>query len=308
VSYAVLLGIGVGLGVLGAVSGLAPRRRDLSLALRLAESDLSIGDRIEELSFVRRRPGEALRFYAKRRLGSRMLGLGAFRPELMNALLQDLANTGRSVDDLAGDCILASGAGALGPFLLWAFLSLWGLPTPLTVPAWFGIAGALCCAIIPILVLRRRGEKARRCSRKLVGCYLDLVVLALAGGLGIEGALHSAALICETQMSRRLVRVMEEARDAGMTPWIALANLGRELGVSELEELAAAVNLAGTEGARVRETLASKAASIRRHELAESEVEANTVSERLFIPGVFMLLGFLVFIGYPAITRLTAGV
>jgi hypothetical protein len=68
-----------------------------------------------------------------------------------------------------------------------------------------------------------------------------------------------------------------------------------------------AVSLAGTEGARVRSTLAAKAASIRRHELADAETDANTITERLFIPGVLLLIGFVIFIGYPAVARLTAG-
>jgi Flp pilus assembly protein TadB len=141
----------------------------------------------------------------------------------------------------------------------------------------------------------------------MVGCFLDLVVLALAGGLGIEGALHAAAGISDSPVSLQLVGALDVARDSGDTPWEALAGLGRELGVTELVELASAVNLAGTEGARIKSTLAAKAASIRRHELAEAETDANTITDRLFIPGVLLLVGFLIFIGYPAVARLSAG-
>jgi tight adherence protein C len=74
-----------------------------------------------------------------------------------------------------------------------------------------------------------------------------------------------------------------------------------------LEELAAAVGLAGAEGARIRLTLAAKAKSIRQHDLAEAESDANAVTERLFLPGVFLLVGFLVFIAYPAVARISAG-
>ncbi len=80
-----------------------------------------------------------------------------------------------------------------------------------------------------------------------------------------------------------------------------------EIVVPELVELSLAVSLAGTEGARIKSTLAAKAASIRRHELADAEADANTISERLFIPGVLLLIGFMVFIGYPAIARLSSG-
>jgi hypothetical protein len=86
-----------------------------------------------------------------------------------------------------------------------------------------------------------------------------------------------------------------------------LDHLGRDIGVSELTELAAAVGLAGTEGARIRLTLAAKATSIRRHDLSAAEAKANTVTERLFLPGVFLLIGFLLFIAYPAVARISAG-
>ena len=108
-------------------------------------------------------------------------------------------------------------------------------------------------------------------------------------------------------MSRRIAAALSFARDRGDTPWRALSELGRNLQIDELVELGAAVGLAGSEGARIRPTLAAKAASIRRHELARAETDANTITERLFVPGAFLLVGFLLFIGYPAFARISAG-
>jgi Flp pilus assembly protein TadB len=203
--------------------------------------------------------------------------------------------------------VLSSLVGALLPFVAWALLSLRGIGMPLVLPIWVGLIGASVGAAFPVLVLRGQAKAARRQARRMVGCFLDLVVLALAGGLGIEGALHAAAAIGDTQVSNRMARCLDEARDAGRTSWEALERLGHELVVPELVELALAVSLAGTEGARIKSTLAAKAASIRRHELADAESDANTISDRLFIPGVLLLIGFLIFIGYPAVARLTAG-
>jgi Flp pilus assembly protein TadB len=137
--------------------------------------------------------------------------------------------------------------------------------------------------------------------------FLDLVVLGLGGGMGIESALFTAAQLGENAMSRRLVAELSLCRDAGEPPWEALERLGDALGIDELCELAATARLAGTEGARVRTTLAARAASIRRHELANEEAEANALTEKLFVPGAFLLVGFLLFIGYPAFTRITSG-
>jgi Flp pilus assembly protein TadB len=219
----------------------------------------------------------------------------------------ELALTGTSLEAVCGQAVLAAGvAGVLPPFC-WALTGLGGMHLSFIVPLWVSLVGSACGAAFPFMILRSEAKVAARCARRVVGTYLDLVVLCLAGGMGIEGALHAAAEVGVDPVSHRLAAALQLARDCGETPWSALAGLGEELGIGELSELAAAVGLAGTEGARIRATLSSKASSIRRHELADAETEANTVTERLFLPGVLLLVGFLLFIGYPAFSRIAAG-
>jgi Flp pilus assembly protein TadB len=154
----------------------------------------------------------------------------------------------------------------------------------------------------------RSESKARRHHvRVVVGTFVDLVVLSLAGGVGIEGALLAAAEISPDWAARRIARALHLARDTGEPSWEALSALGDELGVAELTELAATLQLAGTEGARVRQSLSARATSLRRHEQAEAESAANAMTERLFLPGALLLLGFLLFIGYPAVSRILTG-
>ena len=86
-----------------------------------------------------------------------------------------------------------------------------------------------------------------------------------------------------------------------------MERLGNELGVAELGELAASVGLAGSEGAKVRASLAAKAASLRSHQLAEAETTAQAATEKMSLPVVLLFAGFLCFIGYPAIERVLAG-
>jgi tight adherence protein C len=102
-------------------------------------------------------------------------------------------------------------------------------------------------------------------------------------------------------------RTLLTARDSGAAPWQALEALGRDLLIPELVELATTVQLAGTEGARIRDSLTARAGSLRRHEQADAESSANAMTERLFLPGALLLLGFLVFIGYPAFARILGG-
>ena len=125
--------------------------------------------------------------------------------------------------------------------------------------------------------------------------------------MGLEGALDAAAEVGEQRLIRRLRRGLAASRGAGQPPWLALEGLGRQGALEELCELAAALSLAGREGARIRATLAAKAASMRRRELAAAEAAANRATERLFLPGVLLLVGFLLFIGYPAMARIAVG-
>ena len=90
-------------------------------------------------------------------------------------------------------------------------------------------------------------------------------------------------------------------------PWGPLGRLGEELGIEELSELAATVALAGAEGAKVRATLAAKAASIRSHALANAQANAEAMSERMSLPVVVLFAGFLLFVGYPALAHVLEG-
>jgi len=118
--------------------------------------------------------------------------------------------------------------------------------------------------------------------------------------MGIESALEAASSVAGEASFLRIRRALDRARHAGRSPWEALGQLGAELGVNELEELAASLRLAGTEGARIRASLSAKSASLRRRQLADAQGRANATTERLFLPAIVLMLGFVVFLMYPA--------
>jgi Flp pilus assembly protein TadB len=299
----IMLGLGAGIGVVGLRTSLRSSKADLIVALSALDSEP-----FETKASVGNETTRDLRALARHRLGTGTGELLTRFPSFADKISHDLLAADTTLDVIAERCVLTGAAGALLPFLMWSFLSLMSVSVPIALPAWVGLLGAAAGVAIPLVTLRGQASRGRRHARRVVGCYLDLVVLALAGGLGIEGALHAAASISEAPVALKIVRSLDEARDAGRTPWEALAALGRDLGVAELVELSSAVSLAGTEGARIRATLAAKATSIRSHELSDAETDANTITERLFLPGVLLLVGFLIFIGYPAIARFSAGI
>ena len=155
-------------------------------------------------------------------------------------------------------------------------------------------------------LLRDEAERRRRAFRHALSSYLDLVNVLLAGGAGIETALHAAADAGDGWGYRTIRSELRRARLTGQSPWDTFAGLADRLGVTELAELAASVSLAGSHGARIRASLAAKADTLRGHQIAETEAAAEAATERMTVPVAVLLFGFLVFIAYPAIAQITS--
>ena len=150
----------------------------------------------------------------------------------------------------------------------------------------------------------RPGE-ARREFRQALATYLDLVITLIVGGAGVETALADASAVGSGPAFRQLRAALAAAPERREPPWRALGRLGRRLGVSGLEELAAAVTLAGENGASVSDTLAVKADALRDRELDEERADAERSSEAMSLPVVAMGLAFVVMVMFPALVRLT---
>lgn len=220
---------------------------------------------------------------------------------------QDLAVLGRSPEvHIAEKSTLALFGLLLVPTTS-ALLALGGAHVPLAIPLWGALLFAAAGFFVPDLGIRAEAQARRRDFRHALGAFLDLVVIALAGGGGVETALSDAATIGNGWAFDQIRHALDTARLAREPPWSALGRLGSELGVPELAELAASVSLAGTEGAKVRASLAAKAASLRTHELADAETAAQAATERMSLPVVVLFAGFLAFIGYPAIEHVLTG-
>ena len=64
---------------------------------------------------------------------------------------------------------------------------------------------------------------------------------------------------------------MEAAHLTRRPPWQTIGDLGEATGVTALQELSAALSLAGSEGARIKATLSARSAALSAHQLAEAE-------------------------------------
>jgi Flp pilus assembly protein TadB len=221
------------------------------------------------------------------------------------SLRQDLAVLGRSADAHLAEKATAAVAGLLLPSVVGVAFAVGGRPFPWGVPAGvaalFGVVGFL----LPDLTVKAEAKRSRAAFRHALSAYLSLVQVLLAGGAGVESALTDAAGVGHGWPFVALRRALKTARETRITPWEALGQLGADLQIVELTELADAVALAGTEGARVRQSLDAKAAALRVRQAQDAEAEANAATERMSIPGVLIAIGFILFVFYPALNQIT---
>lgn len=292
---AVLAGLGVAAGVLLALSGAFPAPAPIGRALaelhrdRLETAPEPDGSRLDRLLG---------RSWTDTPLGSR----------IVHAAAADLRVTGQTA---ASHLAQRAAFGLLG--LLWAPLfvlmaAAGGVRLGATFPLWLSAALAPLGLLYPALALRAAAAERRRAFRHALSAFLDVVAVSLASGRGVDTALHDGVRAGSGWPFAELEQALNEARFRGESPWAGLTRLSRAIDVPELAELAASAALAGNEGARVRSSLAAKAKAIRVRGLAEIEGAAQSATERMTLPIVLLMVGFIVFLGYPAVDRVITGI
>jgi Flp pilus assembly protein TadB len=295
----VLAGTLAGAGVF--VLGLAlhrPMTRGAGAPLALARLDQERARRRESVV-----PSSQQGFRLERAGRPLVRQLDALGLSLPGSLRADLSLTGRSLEMHLALSLLGALVGAFVPLVLAAFLTTVARVLPVTTPVFVALLGALIGSLLPTLQTMSRAAIRRRDFRHVVGSFLDLVALNLAGGRGVPEALMSAAGVSDGWAMVRLRDTLARARLQGVTPWSALGDLGEETGVAELRDLAAALELVADDGAKVRESLAARAASLRRRELADAEGRAQARSQSMLVAQLLLAVGFLVFLIYPAVVR-----
>ncbi|HWL41768.1 MAG TPA: type II secretion system F family protein [Ilumatobacter sp.] len=282
----ILSGGFVGAGVWLAWSGWSPARPPLAQTLaRLGQPLVEIAPERDNLDV---------------RIGTWARGLGPVE-RILATLRTDLRVLRRSPDEQAARLLLYTLCGLLwGPFVsggLWAL----GIPVPFAVPLWLALAGAVIGGVASIRPLRTQAQQRRRTFSVALGSFCDVCGMCLASGRGIDASIQTAAAAGSGWPFVELNTALRTGYMRGWTPWQALEQLAEECDFADLAELAAALSLAGDEGAAVRDTVASKARSIRERLTSSAERDAASVTERMAVPATFLLFGFVIFIGYPAI-------
>ncbi|MDI6104372.1 type II secretion system F family protein [Actinoplanes sp. NEAU-A12] len=220
---------------------------------------------------------------------------------------RDLATVDKPVDVHLAEQATATVFGLLMPPVFATLLALAGMAPGVTVPVLISLVLGVAGFLAPELSVRSDAAKHRAAFRDALSSFLDLVVISLAAGSGVDQALDEAASVGSGPAYAELRYALTEARLARVPPWDILAALGQRLAVAELQQLAATVGMAGTEGARVRSSLRSRAVALRDRQLTDAEGEANAATERMSLPIVALFGGFLIFLGYPALAAVLGG-
>lgn len=292
---ALLLGTGLGLGLWALVVGWLPPRPPLGAVLARVTTPPAPRPSAGVDPGV---PGWVARLARPAVTALQALGLprGPRR--------RDLAVLDRPISTHLTQQTTGAVAGLLTPLVAGLLATLGGLSPGVTLPVLAAPVLAATGFWVPELRVRAQARRARDEFRHGLSVYLDLVAISLAGGAGVHSALHDAARIGNGWAFTQIRRALDAAQLTRTTPWATLRQLGEHWDIPELAELAASVSLAGTEGARVRASLETKAAALRTHQLTDTETAAQAATERMSLPVVALFLGFLVFLGYPALIQI----
>jgi tight adherence protein C len=292
--------------VAGAVTGLAlfllifalmPRR--VSLAKRIAEFDA--GRAASRAARPVHYPGDGNESAISMRVGAALAKFCAEQGWQFRSLRSSLALVGKSFENYLANKILLGVFGLIFPPLVLAGLSFAGFHLPVVVPVWAGLLFAVFFFFLPDLELRQQVSKRRRDFRHAIGAFLDLVAMNLSGGRGVPEALMAASEIGDGWAFWRIRDALGNARITGQTPWQALGMLGDQVQVNELKDLSAALSLVAEDGAKVRESLTARAASLRRREIADLEGQAAERSQSMLVAQMLLAAAFLIFLIYPAV-------
>ncbi len=215
----------------------------------------------------------------------------------------DLALLGQDRDVWIASKITCGLLGLAVPPVLVELMALGGFSVAWQVPAIASLACGVGLFFAPDLVTRVNAAERRSDFRHALTSYLDLVALERGAGAGPTEALEAAAEIGGGWAFGRISGALDAARRAGDAPWTALARLARETGVSELADLADIAEVAGHEGAKILDTLAARAASMRAQAQAADRAKAGARSTTMVIPIALLGVGFLVLLIFPVLDR-----
>ena len=292
IGAAALAGALAGFGVWVMVTGWRPQPESLTAALARFEPRTPVA------------AADASGLSWDNRLGALALRHVPALARLVARARADLRIVGRRPEDFAGETAVYCLFGLLlGP---WLGAAVWvaGAPFPATIAGAVSLAGGATGLFVPWFTLRDKARARRAGFLHALIAYCHVTAMSLAAGRGVEQALTTAAAAGEGWAFTELRAALNAGYVRGETPWDSLGQLGADLGVPDLSQLASTIAMAGEDGAAVRETISTKSRTISNRIGADAEQATQRATAQMGLPAVAIAAGFLVFLMYPALTAL----
>lgn len=217
----------------------------------------------------------------------------------------DLAILQRSRASFYGSKIITATVGlVIGP-LVTVLAALIGVQLPFAVPVLGSVGLAVVLWSMPGAELRDRARLARAEFSHALGAFVEMVALERLSGSGVPQALQRAADVGDSWAFKRISATLRRTQYTGHNPWDALADLGQELDLTDLIDLADIMRLAGA-GTQVYNSLRARGASMRNALLNSHIARANQAGERIAIPVGLLVLVLAVTLITPAFLRMIA--
>jgi hypothetical protein len=188
----------------------------------------------------------------------------------------------------------------VGP-LFWVLFNLGGAPIGLTVPQGLSVLlGVFVWYAMGVWVTGQAAQRRLEMREALVS-YLTVLALFRASGEGMVSAMQQAAAASDAWTYRRIDARLSASLRAGLSPQDGLRQLGRELRITELSDVADIAATASLEGAGVFTTLLARADALRNQMQSDAESTAAAKSVRMGIPKALLVMTGVAFLMYPLI-------
>ena len=161
----------------------------------------------------------------------------------------------------------------------------------IAVLAFFAVLTAALCFILASVILERIGLKRMREFRKLFPDFMDLLLVCVDAGLGIESAIDRVTrefLLTTEDFGVQLSIINLEVR-AGRPLHEALTNFSHRIRVEEARTLAVLFRQSEELGASVTKTLRTFAKEMRQMRLIRAEEKANALPIKMLMPMAFFM-------------------
>lgn len=296
--FALLCGLAVASGFWLSIGAL--RRTPPSLAAPTASPRVGLS-----VAAGRQAGPESVGRLTNRGAGSAELFGGARNWSIYRELAGDLRMVDYGVEYVIYSQIVATLAGFAAPLIfMTVILPMAGMAVPPLVALSLCVAFGAGGFYLPLHTLRQDAASRRSEFAAALSHYVSFVDVMVSGGSSIDSSFEFAAELGDGWVWDELRFAIASASSATLAPYRAMQDLGDELGVVELSNLARRLEQTQSTGAAIGPALRSLADSLAKDQARQVKVADDVVTEKMTFPMMIVLCSLLTFFGIAAVSAI----